>query len=65
MMLGVVPAYPTASITSDASGSWGCGAFSSAGDWFQLKWPGSWSEVHITVTGEAGPSDAGVITWQR
>ena len=39
----------TASITSEASGSWGCGAFSSAGDWFQLKWPGTWSEVHITV----------------
>ena len=31
MMSGVVPACPTASITSDASGSWGCGAFSSAG----------------------------------
>ena len=49
MMSGVVPAHPTASITSDTSGSWGCGAFSSAGDWFQLKWPEPWSEVHITV----------------
>ena len=49
MMSGVVPAYPSASITSDASGSWDCGAFSSVGDWFQLKWPESWSEVHITL----------------
>ena len=33
-------------ITSEASGSWGCGAFSSAGEWFQLK---LWDRVHITV----------------
>ena len=33
----------------DASGSWGCGVFTSAGEWFQLQWPGSWADVHITV----------------
>ena len=64
MMSGVVPAYPSASITSDASGSWGCGAFSSAGDWFQLKWPESWSEVHITVK-ELLPIIMGVALWGR
>lgn len=35
-------------MTSDASGSWGCGAFSGA-DWFQLRWPDAIQERHITV----------------
>ena len=34
---------PMHTITSDASGSWGCGAFGSNGSWFQLQWPSSWS----------------------
>lgn len=38
-----------ATLTSDASGSWGCGAYCSSGEWMQLKWPGSWSGIHITV----------------
>ena len=37
------------SITSDASGRWGCGAFTSKGDWFQLRWPPEWEGVHITA----------------
>ena len=36
-------------IASDASGLWGCGAFSSQGRWFQCQWPQSWASVHITV----------------
>ena len=36
-------------ITSDASGSWGNGACSSQGSWFQLNWPEFWSSVRITV----------------
>lgn len=36
-------------ITSDASGSWGCGAFSSTCQWFQFPWPSEWAEVHITI----------------
>ena len=39
---------PRLVITSDASGTWGCGAFTSAGDWFQLPWAGAWGSVHIT-----------------
>lgn len=31
-------AIPTATVTSDASGSWGCGAFHDS-QWFQLAWP--------------------------
>ena len=38
-----------ASITSDASGRWGCGAFTDSGDWFQLQWRPGWEGVHITV----------------
>lgn len=40
-------------VVSDASGSWGCGAFlsngSGAGEWFQLKWPQSWANVDISA----------------
>ncbi len=39
MMSGVSPSEVAGVITSDASGSWGCGAFSSEGNWFQLKLP--------------------------
>ena len=38
-----------ATITSDASGRWGCGAFSSEGEWLQLEWPDSWIGMHITI----------------
>ena len=34
---------------SDASGSWGCDAFTSAGEWFQLELPSSWDGIHITI----------------
>ena len=44
----VVRKPPDAIVTSDASGGWGCGAFSSAGEWFQCSWPAEWKEVHIT-----------------
>ena len=40
---------PTHTITADASGSWGCGAFSSEGTWFMLEWPASWSQCHIAA----------------
>ena len=35
-------------ITSDASGTWGCGAFHND-KWFQLRWPEAIQEVHITI----------------
>ena len=37
MMQSVRRTTPVARITSDASGNWGCGAFSGQA-WFQLKW---------------------------
>ena len=39
----------TVTMTSDASGSWGCGAFSDRDEWFQLPWPEEWLPIHITV----------------
>ena len=36
-------------LTSDASGSWGCGAYTSTGEWFQLMLSDDWSGIHITV----------------
>ena len=39
---------PDVMVTSDASGGWGCGAFSSSGEWFQFPWPENWKAVHIT-----------------
>ena len=42
------PAY-SFEITSDASGSWGCGAFSSEHQWYQFPWPCEWAGIHITI----------------
>ena len=40
---------PSQEITSDASGSFGCGAFSRPQGWFQLAWPEQWWGVDITA----------------
>ncbi len=42
-------ANPTIEVLSDASGSFGCGAFSLVYGWFQLEWPPSWQEFNITA----------------
>ena len=49
MMLAVARCGFVATVTSDASGSWGCEAFTSTGEWFQLKWSDHWQERQITV----------------
>ena len=41
-------ASPTAVLTSDASGNWGCGAYSGS-NWFMLPWSGLNTNYHITV----------------
>ena len=40
---------PQVQLMSDASGSWGCGAYISHGQWFQMQLPESWLDVHITI----------------
>lgn len=48
MMKSVRWAPPEAVVTSDASGRWGCGAFS-GGAWFQLKWVEQLQDHSITI----------------
>ena len=55
---------PQAIITSDASGNWGCGAFNSNLDWFQLQWPSSWHALHITVK-ELAPIVIACAIWGK
>ena len=45
----VVLQHPIATLTSDASGLWGCGAFTDNGRWFQIQWPDEQRSVHITM----------------
>ncbi len=54
----------SATLTSDASGSWGYGAYTSTGQWFQLKWPAAWLDIHITVK-ELLPIILGVALWSN
>ena len=42
------PTSPSIAFSSDASGSWGCGAFSPP-QWFQLEWPEAWRPLNIAV----------------
>ena len=46
---GVHRQQASATVTSDASGSWGCGAYNNSGAWFQFSWPESWAQIHITT----------------
>ena len=62
MMTGLVRGMTVGVLTTDASGGWGCGAFTSTGLWFQLKWPASWATVNITVK-ELLPVVMGVAVW--
>ena len=41
-------ATPHCMVTSDASGSWGCGAYEGA-KWFQFQWPSTMEASHISV----------------
>ena len=48
MMRAAQAARTTATVTSDASGSWGCGAYCNS-QWFMLPWEGPIKECHITA----------------
>ena len=61
-MTGLVRGMTVGELTTDASGGWGCGAFTSTGLWFQLKWPASQATVNITVK-ELLPVVMGVAVW--
>ena len=54
---------PDLVMTSDASGSWGCGAFFGK-QWFMLQWPTGMESTHIT-TKELIPIVIGAAIWGR
>ena len=58
------PLSPSVSVTTDASGSWGCGALTSDGQWFQVQWPLSWAPVHIAAK-ELVPVVIAVAVWGK
>ena len=49
MMTAHRRASPGATIVSEVSGNWGCGAYCSQGEWFQCQWPKPWSPIQITI----------------
>lgn len=52
---------PQASIQTDASGSWGCGAFFQ-GQWLQWQWPRDWAPIAIMAK-ELVPIVLGCAVW--
>ena len=52
---------PKARIQTDASGSWGCGAFFN-GRWFQWQWPREWSPIAIMAK-ELAPIVLACAVW--
>ena len=48
MLYAFQPANPQIHVVSDASGSWGCGAYVDE-LWFQFQWPAGMPECHISV----------------
>jgi len=46
---GVVRSLPSATLTYDASGSWGCVAYTYQGQLFMVQWPTSWATFHIML----------------
>jgi len=48
MMLNPRCSHPDVVLTSNASSSWGCGAFY-GNAWFQLQWPAAIKDSHITA----------------
>ena len=62
-LLFQVPTVST-EVTSDASGNFGCGGFSTHHGWFQVQWPDSWSNIHITVK-ELIPVVIAAALWGR
>ena len=59
--LVIPPNYTANIVTSDASGSWGCGAWFE-NFWFSIKWEQNYGTLHITVK-EMVPIIISAITW--
>ena len=55
------PLPPDYIIQTDASGTWGCGAFFQ-GSWFQWQWPPDWAPISIMAK-ELVPILLSAVTW--
>ena len=62
MLSSHAPPIAAVTVTTDASGSFGCGAFSHELGWFQLKWPASWNTTHIAAK-ELVPIVIAAVLW--
>ena len=58
----VSPSFPTTQVFSDASCSYGCGAFVVNGPWFQFQWPQAWEQIDISIK-ELIPIIAAAAVW--
>jgi hypothetical protein len=61
MMLAGPNGEPDLTMTSDASGTWGCGAYVGS-NWFMLPWTNAIQHLHITVK-ELAPIVVAAILW--
>ena len=48
-MLFFPPSCPSHYTYSDASGSYGCGAFEVSSGWFKVRWPNHWVMSSIAI----------------
>ena len=62
MMSPSKPPIPTSTVTSDASGSWGCGAFRD-NQWFQLAWPDEATSQQSITLKELAPLVIALGIW--
>ena len=53
---------PSYHVYSDASGTFGCGAFVERRGWFQIRWPEDWREINIAAK-ELVPVVAAAALW--
>ena len=63
MLRATQAAQATASVTSDASGGWGCGAYWGS-QWFMLPWEGPIKQCHITAK-ELVPIVVAAAVWGK
>ena len=63
MMIDNKKSHPDILLMSDASGTWGCGAFFDS-FWFQLRWPQILQDLHTCITiEELLPIDMAAAIW--
>ncbi len=63
MLMRLDKSNPQLSVTSDASGRWGCGAFEGT-KWFQFEWPPTMGASHISIR-EMIPVVMAAALWGR